>query len=43
MIDELMMQIVDAEQHFADSDAKFMQNLTFLLGAGFKEPGAYQH
>ena len=43
MIDELMMQIVDAEQHFADSDAKFMQNLTFLLGAGFKEHGAYQH
>ena len=41
VIDELMMQIVEAEKLFADSDAKFMKSLTFLLGGGFKEPENY--
>ena len=41
MIDELMLQIAEAEQQFADSDAKFMRHMTFLLGAGFKDPSSY--
>ena len=43
VIDELMLQIAEAEKSLADSDAKMMQSLTFLLGAGFKEPGAYAY
>ena len=40
-VDELVLQFAQIEKQFADIDAKFHSNLTYLLGGGFKEPEKY--
>ena len=43
VVNELSMSIESMEKQFADIDAKFMENLTFLMGSGLKTESAYSH
>ena len=43
LMEELTLQIAQVEEQFGDIDKKFMENLTVLLGGGFKDAQNYKH